>query len=134
MFSLGPIRIILRAGTGVMLTLWMSVILARKKTFRYFSSPFALFPAISPYASFLFRNLMSHFFTHIRLQQPGCDKIRTLPAALSRAALCVCSVTDAQVMHLSFLSPFVPREGKDIEGEGGTSSVSNAPFLQPRNF
>lgn len=36
MFSLGPIRIILRAGTGVMLTLWMCVILARKKNLQIF--------------------------------------------------------------------------------------------------
>lgn len=87
-----------------------------EKTFKYFSSPFALFPAISPYASFLFRNLMSHFFTHIWLQQPGCDKIRTLPAALSRAALCVCSVTDAQVMHLSFLSPEKKKTSRERMG------------------
>lgn len=45
MFCLSPVGIILRAGTGVGLTVWICVIFGEKKTFRYFSSPFALFPA-----------------------------------------------------------------------------------------
>lgn len=131
-FSLGPLGIISGAGTGLVLTLWMYEILARKK--KIFLLSICFISCESPYASFLCCNLRSHFFMHIGLQQPDDGKIRMSLDTLMGAALSLCSLTDTQVTYLSFLSPSAPWEGKGIRGEDGTISILTTLFLRCSNL
>ena len=128
MFSFGPIGIILRAGTGVALTLWVCDF-GKEKTFKYFSSPFALFHANLrvPHLCFvIWGHISSHTCSYNSLEGTKSECL-LIPSAEQP---CLYALSQTHKRHtLAFC-----REGKDVEGEDGTRTVSKAPFLQHSNL
>lgn len=115
MFSLGPIRIILRAGTGVMLTLWMCVILARKKKPSNISPLHLLYflqYLHTPHFCFvIWCRISSHTFGYNSLDVTKSE-LFPLPSA---EQLCVCALSQT---HKWCILAFCPPRRKRHRGRG----------------
>lgn len=111
----------------------MCVILARKKPFKYFSSPFALFPANLHVPRFCFAiwGCTSHTFGYNSLNVAKSE-LFLLPSAEQP---CLCALSQTHKWHtLAFCPPWSPEKEKTLRERMATRSVSNAPFLQHSNL